>query len=157
MAKCVYPDQTAPDADCSWWSSLIWVCTVCICHFVRHFGYEILGHLPYSVLWNPTGMWPEKSKQVAIFKNLIRAVCHAIMNVCGLVPMEPNFNLRYESGPEKWLRTDLCKNHIDLHILMNILQEIGPMEAKMGATPITWQVLIFKQEIRGKRCCTCGD
>ena len=30
MANSVDPDQTAP------WSSLIWVCTVCICHFVTY-------------------------------------------------------------------------------------------------------------------------
>ena len=30
IANSVDPDQTA--------SSLIWVCTVCICHFLRHFG-----------------------------------------------------------------------------------------------------------------------
>ena len=30
--------QSRPWSDCSWRSSLIWVYTVCICHFVRAFG-----------------------------------------------------------------------------------------------------------------------
>ena len=30
--------QCRPWSDCSSGSSLIWVCTVCICHFVRNFG-----------------------------------------------------------------------------------------------------------------------
>ena len=34
MANSVDPDQTAPR------SSLIWVCTVCIYHFVRHFDVQ---------------------------------------------------------------------------------------------------------------------
>ena len=34
MANSVDPDQTAPSVR----SSLIWICTVCLCHFVRHFG-----------------------------------------------------------------------------------------------------------------------
>ena len=29
-------------------SSLIWVCTVYKCHFVRKLRYKILGHLPYN-------------------------------------------------------------------------------------------------------------
>ena len=33
MAKSVDPDQTAPKR-----SSLIWVCTLCICNFVGHLG-----------------------------------------------------------------------------------------------------------------------
>ena len=35
MANSVDPHQTAPR------SSLIWVCTVCMCHFVRNFGVRI--------------------------------------------------------------------------------------------------------------------
>ena len=47
MANSVNPDQTAP--------CLIWVCTVCICHFVRHFvrnlGHSIISnaHSGFSV------------------------------------------------------------------------------------------------------------
>ena len=29
------------------WSSLMWVCTICKFHFVRSFGVIFLGHLPY--------------------------------------------------------------------------------------------------------------
>ena len=39
MANSVDPDQTAPR------SSLIWVCTVCTCHFVRTFGVQIFRTL----------------------------------------------------------------------------------------------------------------
>ena len=35
MANSVDLDQTAPSG------SLIWVCTVCICHFIRNFGVRI--------------------------------------------------------------------------------------------------------------------
>ena len=34
--------QCRPSSYCSWRSSLIWVCTVRICHFVRHFGQAYL-------------------------------------------------------------------------------------------------------------------
>ena len=27
---------------------MIWVCTVCICHFMRNFGVQNLGYLPYT-------------------------------------------------------------------------------------------------------------
>ena len=42
-------------SDCSfrsslWRSSLIWVCTICICHFVSNFGVQNFGHLPYYVV-----------------------------------------------------------------------------------------------------------
>ena len=45
MANSIDPDQTAPFR-----SSLIWVYTVCIHHFVRTLVYEILWHLPYFLL-----------------------------------------------------------------------------------------------------------
>ena len=35
MANSVDPDQTAPSG-----SSLIWVCTVCISHYIRNFGVQ---------------------------------------------------------------------------------------------------------------------
>ena len=41
MANSVDPDQTAPR------SSLIWVCTVCMYHFVRHFGVRNFRTLIY--------------------------------------------------------------------------------------------------------------
>ena len=32
--------QCRPTSDCSFRSSLIWVCTFCMCHFVRNFGVQ---------------------------------------------------------------------------------------------------------------------
>ena len=40
LANNVDTDETAPSG------SLIWVCTVCIGHFVKNFGVQNLGHLP---------------------------------------------------------------------------------------------------------------
>ena len=39
-------------------SSLIWVCTVCLCHFVRYFGIQILGNLPKSKKFKGTVDFP---------------------------------------------------------------------------------------------------
>ena len=49
MANSVDPDQTAPR------SSLIWVCTVCISHFVRNFGVQIFRSFTYYSIY--TKMW----------------------------------------------------------------------------------------------------
>ena len=43
MASSVYTDQTAPQGE---GSILIWVCTVCIYHFVRNFSVWSLRILP---------------------------------------------------------------------------------------------------------------
>ena len=37
------------DCSCSWRSNLIWVCTLCIRHFIATLVYEILGHLRYFI------------------------------------------------------------------------------------------------------------
>ena len=44
IANSADPDQTAPSGR----SSLIWVCTICLCNFVTNFlVYQIMGHLPH--------------------------------------------------------------------------------------------------------------
>ena len=44
--KCLMEWQCRPWSDCSFRSSLIWVCTFCIWHFVRNFGVRNLRTFP---------------------------------------------------------------------------------------------------------------
>ena len=51
--------QCRPWSDCSFRSSLIWVCTVCICHFVRHFGVQNFKTFTV-VIWSLITLTPLK-------------------------------------------------------------------------------------------------
>ena len=81
--------QRRPWSDCSFRSSLIWVCTVCICHFVRHFG--VGNFWTFTVIWSGSSLssWRNFSS-LAIQSAHAQRYCsqdskypHNIFQLCG--------------------------------------------------------------------------
>ena len=63
MVKCVDPDQTASSRE------VIWVCTACLCHFVRNFG--VCNFRTYTEKKNNTYSEEDSFKNVSISESLL--------------------------------------------------------------------------------------